>query len=532
MFIRLQRLTTLVCIVLASSAFSVSPNSQVTLQKVQAQDRAWETPPSSDSSDNLIFFRLATLLQHWPNTRYPLGQSVVLGTIPIGTTLYHGRPNPNIPSAPDWLSFDPESSVLFMRGTTTSRLMTFSTIRKLRVLYFDGASAAKLTTGSLDTHEMLIGFGRATGNITVDDSKRIAGLCEWGKDKNIDGYIRMEMNFELMLCDFTRNLDLVSSVHVLPTNATHVRIPQEPRPPSWQGSLPLSASRGFEVFQAAAWHGRAPGEVRIRLDAARLVSTYDPDLPSGIIARRGVEKILHRARGLDTNDIRKWQAWIARAASLDAPETSGVDWQALSTVIMDRYGSRLEYLQLLLQPGQVFSNTTAVLAVRDQLMLMLLTDLTPDTIPDDKIHGSHSWVRPVAEHCSSYLLSRLPLAEFTREERVLFDAISGTQREICRVLALMWSKAYIVPPSVNEDMILNEWRNEVSTLMKWLDWPIWHRCIPECDLEASKLIHMCFIPTWPIGIGKSPIPGRPGGEEDPSKVDWTPKCVPRGQSLL
>lgn len=34
---------------------------------------AWDTPPPDDGSDNLIFFRLATLLQLWPNTRYPSG---------------------------------------------------------------------------------------------------------------------------------------------------------------------------------------------------------------------------------------------------------------------------------------------------------------------------------------------------------------------------------------------------------------------------------------------------------------------------
>lgn len=300
---------------------------------------------------------------------------------------------------------------------------------------------------------------------------------------------------ELMLCDFARNLDLASSVHVLPTNASFVRMPHEPRPPRWQGSLPPMASRGFEVFQAAAWHSRAPGEVRIRLDAARLVSIYDPGLPSGMVARRGLEKVLHRGRGLNAEDIQKWQSWIAQAASPDAPETSGVDWQALSTVIMDRYGSRLEYLQLLLQPGRVPHNATAIQAVREQLMLILVTDLTPDTIPDDQIHESHSWAHPIAAHCSSYLLSRLPFAEFTREERVLFEAISGTQREICRVLTLIWSKAYIVPPGTNENDLLNEWRNEVETLMKWLDWPMWNRCVPECDLEASRLV---ILSHWPI----------------------------------
>ncbi|KAG8740881.1 hypothetical protein FRC10_003796 [Ceratobasidium sp. 414] len=344
--------------------------------------------------------------------------------------------------------------------------MTFTTIRTLRVLYFDGASAAKLTTGSLDTQELLVDFGEQSRNRTFDDRRRMAMLCEWGKDKDIDGYVRMEMDF----------------VHVIPGQSPPPGFPQEPRPPRWRGALPFSASREFEVFQAGAWHGRAPGEVRVRLDAARLVSIYDPALLSGTIARRGLEKVLHRGRGLSAADVQTWQAWIVRAASLDAPETSAVDWQALTTVIMDRYGARLEYLRFLLEPNRVFRNTTAIEAVRAQLMLMLLTDLTPETIPDDR-RNSHEWVRPISTHCSSFLLLYLPLSKFTREERTLFGAISGTQAEICRVLALIWSEAYDVPPDTDEKTLLGEWRERVDTLMKWLDWPLWNRCVPECDLE-------------------------------------------------
>ncbi|KAG9106036.1 hypothetical protein FRC07_009015 [Ceratobasidium sp. 392] len=156
--------------------------------------RSWDSPPASDSSDNLLFFRLASLLQHWPNSRYPHSLSVVRGTIPIGTTLYHGRPITAVPSEPEWLGFDPEISVFFLKGSSTSRITTFTTTRTLRVLYFDGTSAAKLTTGTFDTQELLVNFGEHSKNKTFDEYRRIAMLCEWGKDKDIDGYVRMEMD--------------------------------------------------------------------------------------------------------------------------------------------------------------------------------------------------------------------------------------------------------------------------------------------------------------------------------------------------
>ncbi|KAG9081820.1 hypothetical protein FRC07_014407 [Ceratobasidium sp. 392] len=112
----------------------------------------------------------------------------------------------------------------------------------------------------------------------------------------------------------------------------------------------------------------------------------------------------------------------------------------------------------------------------------------------------------------------------TREERTLYAAISGTQAEICRVLSLLWAEAYDISPSVNVEDMARSWRERVDALMGWLDWPMWNRCKPECSLDT-----LCFIPTWPRGIGGPPMSGQ---EEDLSKIDWTPKCIPRGKGAF
>ncbi|QRV81965.1 hypothetical protein RhiJN_09980 [Ceratobasidium sp. AG-Ba] len=546
----------------------------------QGAFKPWGTPPSNDQSANLIFYRLATLLQHWPNTRYPSGQSVVPGTVPIGTTLYHGRGGTQPPTTAEWLAFDPEHAVLFARGVD-SRLFTYVTTRPLRVVYFDGSSAAKLSSGSADTQHFLA-WG-APGNDTIFENERriIGDLCKWGKGFGIDGYVRMEQDFEIMHCDFSENLELVSSLHVLPTEGggpggpggprrdpfdskksqpfvlpsgtpsappevppgtphRPPRFPSEPRPPNWKGALPSGEQRNFEVFQAGSWHNRAPGEVRVRLDAARLVTLYDPALKTGIEIREGKEKVLHRGKGMSYGDVATWRGWVIDTLRNDKPATSGVDWPALTTVIMDRYGSRLEYLLYLLDSDRILQNSTAVIQdVRSQLMLMLVTDITTGNIPplitptasafparSSQIRRretqNYTWVEPIAAHCASFLVSHLPKDTMTREERTLYAAVSGTQAEICRVLSLLWAEAYDPSPLIPAEVMARDWRQRVDGLMNWLDWPMWNRCNPECDLDS-----MCFIPTWPMGIGR--MPG--GGEEDLSKVDWTPKCIPRGKHI-
>lgn len=120
------------------------------------------------------------------------GQSVVPGTVPIGTTLYHGRSSDQLPAQPDWLAFDAEHSIMFARGAD-SRLFTFVATRPLRVLYFDGSSAAKLSSGAMDTQDFLA-WGKAGTGPMGDERRRIVDLCEWGKEFGIDGYVRMEMS--------------------------------------------------------------------------------------------------------------------------------------------------------------------------------------------------------------------------------------------------------------------------------------------------------------------------------------------------
>ncbi|KAH7345594.1 hypothetical protein B0J17DRAFT_43963 [Rhizoctonia solani] len=534
--------------------------------------RLWDAPPADDSYDNQIFFRLATLLQHWPNTRYPSGASVVPGIIPVGTTLYHGWSDGELPSTPEWLAFDPEHSVVYTRGPN-GHLFTFVTIRPLRILYFDGSSAAKITSGATDTQNFLA-WGHTGNQSFPEELDLVVDLCNWGKPFGIDGYVRMELNFEVIYCDFHQGIEVVSSLHVLPAEAgrtpggppgtgtgsttppgepsspdrhpsrpgsavpatpttprpSHPRFPKEPRPPHWKGALTPIKQRSREAFQAGAWHRRAPGEVRVHLDVARLVSLYDPALRSGALARKGLEKILHRGKGLSQENIDTFRAWVINSITPGASTTSGIDWQALTTVIMDRYSSRLEYLQLLLNPDSLVNATAIVQDVRAQLMIMLMPDITPDTVPSNTTSTASStaaeysqaneWVKPILDHCSSYLVSHLPQDTFTREERTLYAGISGTLHEICRVLSLLWSEAYDPLPTIAPIDLVNRWKGQVHELMKWLDWTMWNKCTPECGLDS-----MCFIPTWPMGIGSDPA-GIPGdGEEDLTKVDWTPRCV-------
>ena len=130
-----------------------------------------------------------------------LGHTLVPGLIPTGTLLYHGTTKNEIPQTSEWTSLDPEFSRGFCRK---ERLgdgcwhLTMVATRPLKMLYFDGSSAAKMWGGSLDSQDVLI-WGGVQLNRTWDEYSRIKDLCNWGKVYGIDAFLRLVLSPFLVL---------------------------------------------------------------------------------------------------------------------------------------------------------------------------------------------------------------------------------------------------------------------------------------------------------------------------------------------
>ena len=61
--------------------------------------------------------------------------------------------------------------------------------RPLRLVYFDGASAANVISGALDSQDIVL-WGKARPDKVWDDDARIKELCEWGERFELDGFVR------------------------------------------------------------------------------------------------------------------------------------------------------------------------------------------------------------------------------------------------------------------------------------------------------------------------------------------------------
>ncbi|KAJ7653261.1 hypothetical protein DFH06DRAFT_530101 [Mycena polygramma] len=500
------------------------------------QKDAWDLndTPNINATGHLVFDTVSSFLQHWPNTRYRNGHNIVPGIVPAGTLLYHGRSDSKLPGGPDWTGTDPEHSFLFCRGSTETGCwhLTLITSRPLQVLYFDGSSAAKMRDGPMDTQDV-VGWGQVFPDRFFEERQRILDLCAWGKPFGIDGYVRMEMDFEIMLCDFTAGVDIVAMANLALNGRGGPPRPGGPGGPGRRpqetstetnntlSDGPFAATSLFEVINSGSWHNRYPGDRRIKLDLTRLVSFYDTSLVPSLVAKRfNVERWDHRLLGITPEDIAAVMARLTEAYTAPLPPGSGVDWDTLFKVVVDRYGDRLEMVQYVLN-----ATSDDALVVAKNAMKQFRVMLRPYTL-HGVVPGSgteDAWAAPVYRFCATshteYIRRSAYLsAKLTPSEKLLLNAVEETNREICRVVVGLWAEGAaaglddelaVEDPSEHDGTALvRKWKTAVDNLMAWLDWSVWIKCRPECSFEE-----ICYLPTWPFaGPGG---PGRDRGERPP-----------------
>jgi len=98
---------------------------------------------------------------------------------------------PKIPTALDWVATEPDHSMLFCLGADESGCwhVTFAVTRPMKVLYFDGSSAALMSEGSMDTQD-LMAWSEMKPEWALNEYQRIEDLCNWGQKYGVNGFVR------------------------------------------------------------------------------------------------------------------------------------------------------------------------------------------------------------------------------------------------------------------------------------------------------------------------------------------------------
>ncbi|KAF4121990.1 hypothetical protein GMORB2_7583, partial [Geosmithia morbida] len=346
--------------------------------------------------------------------------------------------------------------------------------RDLKLIYLDGMSAGKTDMGTLDTQDALL-LGRAGGPV-MNERQRADDICELIHPWGYDGFARLEVGFEIVYCDFSDGLDLVS-----------VTRSHEQRDQLGPGSM-----GAFQWVRAVAERYDGVGG-RMRIDFSSTVSGYFfPVNTSSTTPGRPDLGRLGAATPRELRDIRDYFAGVARA-----PRRFHVDWQGVVDLIVARFAHSFSFMA---------SDAVTVAQFKDELDRATLVYVDAPAAPGPDDEGGRETERAIVRCVEHYTVPESVRADgWSLEDDLIHTAVTSTMEDICLGLfdmrASFTNAAAAQAATADEDGFrwdadlegFETGRDLLRSLMGRLDWTEWARkarC-PEGEVE--------FVAMWPFG---------------------------------
>lgn len=353
----------------------------------------------------------------------------------------------------------------------TGYLHTYVPKHPLRLLYVDGLSAGKTNNGTLDTQDMLLLNLTSTNPHSPmgGEIERAEGLCNltttlW--EGKIDGILRMEAGFEIILCDFAKHLERKDIIAV--TGG------ERQGGPGGEGAF-----GGWQYIKAITSRYQGIGSERVTVDYEDFVSVFaypeigdlfsndvQSDYPMPRLQKVKKEDILRIRQ--DITDVILQKDW--------ATETKKTNWQAVADQVVTRYGKSLHYM-----------HTTPDFRTNKLALSNYLTTLLRPFISQSR-NSTLETQRCVAQFVPP--LSHPPLVLSSLAHRTLHNVTT----HICDTLftALSISSASVSHSSFME-VYARQAVEVIDELVEYLQWTSWKDCGACGDEEV------CFVPIWPMG---------------------------------
>jgi hypothetical protein len=480
-------------------------------------------------------------MRQWGSSLHHNGVSF-LAAVPVGTHFYHGTPEATPVNGTEWLAFEPEHALVFARprwgpgpppGVGRGRgeggggghgelrrrdreqgipsgkasvafdgdehesededgkgyLHTYAAAKDLRLLYIDGMSAAKIEKGTLDSQDAVL-FNGLLGDrpgwmgLEAERARLACEMAEKEWEGRIDGLLRMEAGFEVILCDFERDL--------VPVGITQAKQPQGPRPymteharrgdrehprrkhdddlerrdhpagPGGQerpqrpphggpGKSPNS-SRWMRAV-AARYHGIGGNRVSLNFEHFVTAFSHDVDL---FQYNATLPRLTHLS-GEERNAIR---AGITDMILTNHSAGVSNDWQIVTDMIVLRYSNELAHFS---------SGGFDSIEDLHHEIERVLSPFIDYSARDDESE--------IVRCATQFLPAR------TLENRgVAASAVSNVAIRICSDLVL-----------AAREQALETAVGVIQKLVRYLDWTTWKGC------RGCAVNEICVVPIWPMG---------------------------------
>ncbi|EJD40749.1 hypothetical protein AURDEDRAFT_127481 [Auricularia subglabra TFB-10046 SS5] len=320
-------------------------------------------------------------------------------------------------------------------------LHTYRTKHSLSLLYIDGMSAAKCEKGTLDATDIVL-LGLDVNGIKGWDWERGVALCnltrdEWGG--HIDGFLRMEMGFEIILCDFEKDLTVDRIAR------TTERGRDKPDP--------FGADISYYRAVASRFDGVGGNRVSVNYDEFVTAFAYDVDLFRGDALPR-----LSHLPNETTSRMHRDVTRLVMTHPIPAQDTilTTTNWQAVADMVVDRYSGRLESLLAATSLDRLQGDA--------EVLLRPYID-----------YSARNRSSETARCAEQYLPASASFPPAGQAVRSVAETICSTLLDTLDVTDLDSARASIVG------------------LVAYLQWPVWKRC-RNCDIDE-----VCYIPMWPSG---------------------------------
>ncbi|SCU77242.1 LAME_0A00254g1_1 [Lachancea meyersii CBS 8951] len=523
-----------------------------------------------------LFNSIRAALRQSASDIHPLGVSYFPAVIPRGTLMYHA--GSKIPTSFEWLAMDHEFSYSFglrlpsygrkslqkhrddpgrgpgkgkipggknsthknpdgpprgpPRGPPglvgSQKMLTYRATRDLnKFLYLDGASAAKTETGEMDTQELLSNVIGQKLNLSSDgedggmqERTFAARICEWGKPFGLDGIIRVEVGFEVVLCNFSSPaVELVSALEMVKPNE-HLGLP----PPTniskengwpldddgnlvedkltddqmtlldqedlWQQVLENFYSvKGFNWLRAGAVHDS--GERRIQLDYRHMVTGINRTIINPDPNNR---RLLNGQITWDTQ--LKIVEDLEQAVSLGFDASKSTDWQIAFDEIASKFAPMLKMLSVTLNGTDTSSEDIAIKATAITLNFCLRFKQKEGIVNrygSDKEFAVYQYVKPLKELVtnSDYLI----WSASVNVARKIVDTIYNVNELLLPIVRTHVGEKGAT--SVEAAEAISKAQRDIDDLIENLGWiELHYRCEQACGLDE-----ICYTPSW----GPSPM---------------------------
>ncbi|KAN0096666.1 hypothetical protein V8E51_015471 [Hyaloscypha variabilis] len=496
----------------------VAPPPQAQVPFFSHPEAASSHGPSLESASAnapQIFNAIHSSMRQWGSSLNHNGMTFFPARIPNNTHLYHGTHTPHAVKGMEWLAFEIEHAEGFARPfrgrpgrprkpgepgepgeprpgppeepgegppppvelswtetmdeTWTKEddddddpdfsrgyLHIYRTTRPLnKLVYIDGMSAGKTGMGTLDSQDFVLRNVSNGGDGPVfGDFERGQDLCDMGAELGIEGFVRMEMGFEIIFCEFRNGLVLESA---------------RERPSGKNQSL--EALDSFEVLRGATMRYSGITGQRLRLDYSGMSSAYWYNL--NLTNPDANRSDLPRLQDSDIGGHAQMKTDFLNAfAESSVRSDVGNDWQGITDMIALRYSDRLQLMA---------GNNTSKDAILSEIAVLL--NLYVD-------YGNFD-ITAAIEKCTAHYLIAAVLE--TTSDHLIHEALSTVMNKLCTTLFFVGQALLEDEDDTSDSSVLEESKLALRNLIDYLNWTTWKEC-GKCGYDE-----ICFVAIWPWG---------------------------------